>query len=86
MITIRIFRDKHQNIVKYQISGHSGYAEIGSDIVCAAVSAVSQSSVLGLMEVLKLSIGLEMKKMKSHILNAYCWIVDENIREKLMCY
>ena len=29
--------------------GHTGYAEAGEDIVCAAVSSVVQTAVLGLM-------------------------------------
>lgn len=30
--------------------GHTGYAEAGEDIVCAAVSSVVQTAVLGLMQ------------------------------------
>ncbi len=32
--------------------GHSGYAEAGSDIVCAAVSALMQTLYIGLADVL----------------------------------
>lgn len=32
----------------FRIEGHSGYAPRGGDIVCAAVSAVVQTAVLGL--------------------------------------
>ena len=28
------------NIVGFEVSGHSGYSEAGSDIVCAAVSSI----------------------------------------------
>jgi uncharacterized protein YsxB (DUF464 family) len=30
------------------ITGHAGYAEHGKDIVCAGVSAVAHSAILGL--------------------------------------
>lgn len=30
------------------VTGHTGYAEDGKDIVCAAVSAIAQTAVLGL--------------------------------------
>lgn len=34
----------------FEIKGHSGYAEEGKDVVCAAVSAVSQTALLGLLK------------------------------------
>ena len=44
MITVRLI--KNGNIaIGFDVSGHSGYAESGSDIVCAAVS-----SAVGLAE------------------------------------
>ena len=33
------FRMENERITGFSISGHSGYAEAGQDIVCAAVSA-----------------------------------------------
>ena len=42
MTEIKIFRNCSGSIVKAELSGHTGYGEEGSDIVCAAVtSAVS---------------------------------------------
>ena len=40
-------------LIGYSASGHSGYAEAGSDIVCAAISALTQSTLNGLKNVLK---------------------------------
>ena len=34
------FRRENERIVGFSVSGHSGYNEAGTDIVCAAVSAV----------------------------------------------
>ena len=45
MITARIFRNGHGNISGFEISGHAGYAENGSDIICAAVSAIAYTAV-----------------------------------------
>lgn len=39
MITALLYM-KDSNIVGFEVSGHAGYAEEGSDIVCAAVSAM----------------------------------------------
>ena len=34
------FYTENDRITGFSVSGHSGYAEVGSDIVCAAASAV----------------------------------------------
>ena len=34
------FTTENERITGFSVSGHSGYAEAGSDIVCAAISAV----------------------------------------------
>lgn len=43
------------SIIGFHAQGHSGYAESGQDIVCAAVSALTQTAQLGLEEVLKIT-------------------------------
>lgn len=50
MTTIRIFRTEG-HITAVTVEGHTGYAEEGSDIVCAAVSALTQGALLGIREV-----------------------------------
>lgn len=37
-----------EQITAFTISGHAGYAESGQDIYCAGVSAIAQTTVLGL--------------------------------------
>ena len=34
------FRRENERIVGFSVSGHSGYSEAGTDIVCAAISAI----------------------------------------------
>lgn len=41
MITAHIFLNEKQKIWGYDIQGHAGYAEAGSDIVCSAVSVLA---------------------------------------------
>jgi len=48
MITLEITRDEQNMIVGYKVSGHAGYAEAGEDIICSAVSAVTQAPLMGL--------------------------------------
>lgn len=52
MITVRLERSADRRIVAFAVTGHSGYAARGNDIVCAGVSAVVQTTVLGLQRVL----------------------------------
>ncbi len=40
-------------LIGFRVSGHSGYAEAGADIVCAAISALTQATLNGLKNVLK---------------------------------
>jgi len=50
MTNITIIK-KYDDIKKIVAVGHTGYASEGEDIVCAAVSSVIQTAVLGLMQV-----------------------------------
>lgn len=45
----------------FEIKGHSGYAEEGRDLVCAAVSAVSQTALLGLLKVCGINVNYEAR-------------------------
>ena len=46
-------------LVGFDARGHSGYAGAGEDIVCAAVSALTQAAVIGMQEVLSLPVRME---------------------------
>ncbi|MGI6189058.1 MAG: ribosomal-processing cysteine protease Prp [Clostridiales bacterium] len=61
MIRAVIYRDPLENIVGFEVSGHSGYSERGKDIVCAAVSAIVQTAVIGLTEVLGIKVDYRQK-------------------------
>ena len=52
---------KNGYIYEYQVKGHSGYAESGSDIVCSAISVATQMALVGLKEVLKLAVSSDIK-------------------------
>ncbi len=51
--TVTFWKRSDGILLGYSASGHSGYAEAGSDIVCAAVSALTQTMLNGLKNVLK---------------------------------
>ncbi len=47
--------------VGFRISGHVGLSVKGKDVVCAAISALSQSTLMGLNEVLKMDVDYNIK-------------------------
>lgn len=47
MITINIKRNDKNEIIKFSLEGHAGYAKSGNDIVCAAVSAITNMIIIG---------------------------------------
>lgn len=50
MTTVRVEK-KEGHIVSVMANGHTDYAEEGSDIICAALSAIIQTAVMGLEKV-----------------------------------
>ncbi|MEZ7734278.1 ribosomal-processing cysteine protease Prp [Fusobacterium periodonticum] len=59
MTKVEIFR-KNGNIIGYKASGHSGYSEQGSDIICSAISTSLQMTLIGIQEVLKLKVDFKI--------------------------
>ena len=59
MITINVERNVNNEIVSFSLNGHAGYDVQGKDIVCAAVSAVTNMALIGLGEKLKLNLKFE---------------------------
>ncbi len=44
-MTTASFFKKNGKFYKFRISGHSGYAEEGSDIICAAISSMAMLTI-----------------------------------------
>ncbi|HHX23220.1 MAG: ribosomal-processing cysteine protease Prp [Tepidanaerobacteraceae bacterium] len=51
MIKVRVQPHPYRGYKYMEISGHAQYAEYGKDIVCAGVSALTETAVLGLKNV-----------------------------------
>lgn len=49
MINVTIFKDSSDEYRGFSLLGHAGYAESGSDIVCAAASMISTNTVNSIM-------------------------------------
>lgn len=48
-------------------SGHTGYANSGEDIVCAAISSVVQTTLLGLLNVVKCDVKFKRDDKKGQL-------------------
>ena len=59
MITVKVTRNVKNEIISFSLNGHAGYNVQGKDIVCAAVSAVTNMALIGLGEKLKLNLKFE---------------------------
>lgn len=66
MTTIRIFRQENR-IVQVEADGHTGFAPHGQDIVCAAVSTVLQTALLGLIRVARVKTETTMNEKKGYL-------------------
>lgn len=53
MTTIKFFKE-NENYMGFECSGHTGFAEEGSDILCSAISSLTQSTCLGITKILNL--------------------------------
>ncbi len=59
MTRVDIFRNKLGDITKFECNGHSGYADEGSDIVCASVTSAIYMAMNGIENVLGINFGYE---------------------------
>jgi uncharacterized protein YsxB (DUF464 family) len=66
MTKFKFFKNDN-NFVGFECSGHTGYGEFGEDVLCATISGITQSVVLGLTKVLDLKIGLKRNDKKGHL-------------------
>ncbi len=66
MTDIKITK-KGNSIVEVVAEGHTGYGEAGEDIVCAAVSTLLQSALLGLLQVVGINVKFSVDEQKGSL-------------------
>ena len=64
MITVTVTRENGEP-VGFKVSGHANMGEYGEDLVCAAVSAIVQTAVLGITDVCNISAGVSIEEGKT---------------------
>lgn len=67
MLEVRFGRDREGRLASIDATGHAGWAEEGSDVVCAAVSALLQAAWLGLTDHAHVSVDATRTKGKLHL-------------------
>lgn len=63
-ITIKV---KNEKIVSFEVSGHTGYDDAGKDILCAAISSITQSACLGIAKVLKINAQIKKNDKQGYL-------------------
>ncbi len=76
MTIVKITR-KHGEIREVECDGHTSYGEKGEDIVCAALSSVVQTAVLGLMSVVGIDVNLKRDDERGYLK----FFVPDNLNE-----
>ncbi len=64
MTEVTFFRRGDGKCTGFRAVGHTGYAKSGSDIVCAAISALTQSAGEGLKNVVKADVSIKTDEKK----------------------
>ncbi len=62
MVTVRIIRNCKGQISQIHGRGHTNYAEHGKDIVCAAVSTLMQTAIMGLDKIAGIPLDLTVNE------------------------
>lgn len=62
MIVVSVNRSKEGQIREFIINGHAEYDKPGKDIVCAGVSAVSGTAIIGMERLLGIKLNLDVSK------------------------
>lgn len=66
MIRAIFYRGDDGAIVAFHLSGHAHQGPYGEDILCSAVSALSQATIIGLEEVVGLAVTVEQQSGLLH--------------------
>ena len=53
MVKVIVFREQG-TVVGFELTGHADQGAYGEDIVCAGISAITETALLGITDVLKL--------------------------------
>jgi len=81
MIKVSFLFDKNKCINGFDFTGHAGFAASGSDIVCAAVSALVFTTVNSIEKLTNCDFSVEQDQEKGHI---YFRLKDESDKDAVL--
>ena len=61
MVRVGVWRNQSEKIFSFRFEGHAGAGEHGNDLVCAAVSALAETTLIGLGNYVKADLIHEIK-------------------------
>ena len=82
MVTVTMLR-KEKRTVGFTSTGHANHGEAGEDIVCSAISALTQTCCLGLTEVIGLKAGKQLVYSIDEDEGIHCVLADDTHGEQL---
>lgn len=62
MVRIFLYRDGSNHYNGFDCSGHADFAEAGSDIVCAGISTLTQTTMIALERLVGLKVDVQAEK------------------------
>ena len=78
MVRVIVFREEG-TLVGFELTGHANQGAYGEDIVCAGISAITETALLGITDVLKLDAAIAQEE--GHV---RCELSRETAGEDLM--
>ncbi len=67
MTRVKFYQNQKGQCTGFEISGHSGYGEEGTDIICAAISALTVNTINSLEEFVEDPIQVEESEKKAYL-------------------
>jgi uncharacterized protein YsxB (DUF464 family) len=67
MVLVKLAVDRQKQYSGFVCSGHAAYAEHGADIVCAAISILTQTIMAALEEILQLPLEVEADESTGYL-------------------
>ncbi len=83
MTAVTVFY-KSGRVTGFCASGHSGYAKRGEDIVCAGVSALTQSACMGIEQLVDSNVDISLKDGELRLMLAEASDEEQRRRAELI--
>jgi len=80
MTSVRIVKSKVTGYKSFEVSGHSGYSEEGSDIICAGVSTATELTI-SILEKFSVDTRLEIREDSAYVLCEICETEGNSVKK-----